>query len=95
MKTSLIATALVVALTGAAAAQPSQGQGGANTSPTSNSANSSTQSPNNMDGSTTSGMSSGKSTTGGNSLSPGSGLTGSPHPANQSNVGGGSSGNSR
>jgi hypothetical protein len=95
MKTSLIATALVVALTGAANAQPSQGQGGANTSPTSNSANSSSHSPNNMDRSATIGTTSGNSASGGNSLSPGSGMTGSPHPSSQSNVGGSPSGTTR
>jgi hypothetical protein len=89
MKTTLIATALVMALTGAAVAQPSQqGKAGANTSPTSDSANTNSQDTMSRPGGTaTQGMSSG-----GNSLSPGSGKTGSPHPSAQSNVGGSPSG---
>ncbi|ABD86070.1 hypothetical protein [Rhodopseudomonas palustris] len=84
MKIKLIATATALALfTTLAAAQPSQPQGGANTGPTSNSANSRGQDMNQG----TVGTSPATPGTG-NSLSPGSGLTGSPHPSAQSNVGG-------
>uniref|UniRef100_Q07V96 Proteophosphoglycan ppg4 n=1 Tax=Rhodopseudomonas palustris (strain BisA53) TaxID=316055 RepID=Q07V96_RHOP5 len=87
MKTSLIAIALSVALTGAAVAQPSQqGKAGANTSPTIDSANSSNQDSMRRPGDSTT-----QGTATGNSLSPGSGMTGSPHPSAQSNVGGSSS----
>jgi hypothetical protein len=63
-------------------------------SPTSDSANSSSQDSMKQPGnSATQGAARGSA--GGNSLSPGSGMTGSPHPSAQSNVGGSSTGNTR